>query len=395
MHTMSSDFARLPEDRMLTSTRVASIKKYFAPLQDPRVRKRTQHRLIDIVAIALCGVIANCDTWAEIVDFGNTHASWLQQFLKLPNGIPSPDTFERVFAMIDPAVFSRCCVNWLRNVSELIGLNHLAIDGKTLRGSGSSTLGPLHLVSAWATQAKLTLGEVAVEGKSNEITAIPELLKLLDLQGALVTIDAIGCQKTIVQQIVDQGGDYLVAVKANQKHLLEDIQATVTKALDGELPKGQVATITTSEEGHGRTEQRTYTVITNLDDIRNRKLWAGLTAVCICSRACTVNGQPSEEVRYFIASGRTGARKLAQATRDHWGIEINQHWQLDVSFGEDASKIHERNRARNFATMRRLALGVLKRHPAKKSIRAKRKLAAQDSAFLTEILTGPTKTAKL
>jgi len=380
---------------MVTSTRVASIKKYFARLKDSRVRKRSKHRLIDIIAIALCGVIANCDTWAEIVDFGTTHADWLKRFLKLPGGIPSQDTFERVFAKINPAAFSSCCVNWLRSVSDLIGMAHIAIDGKSLRGSASSTLGPLHLVSAWATEAKLTLGEVAVEGKSNEIKAIPELLKLLDLKGTLVTIDAIGCQKVIAKQIVDQGGDYLLAVKGNQEHLLEDIQTTVAKALDGELAKHQVATITTTEEAHGRKETRTYHTITNLDDIRDRKLWAGLTTVCMCWRECTIDGQTTEEVRYFIASGRTGARKLAKATRNHWGIEINKHWQLDVSFGEDASKIQERNRARNFATMRRLALGVLKRNPVKKSIRAKRKLAAQDPAFLTEILTGPAKTEKI
>jgi len=380
---------------MITATSFVSIKKYFAPLKDPRVRNRTQHRLIDIIAIALCGVIANCDTWAEIVDFGTSHLAWLKRFLKLPNGIPSQDTFERVFAKINPAAFSTCCVNWLRNVSDLIGLSQLAIDGKTLRGSGSSTVAPLHLVSAWATQAKLTLGEVAVEGKSNEITAIPELLKLLDLKGTLVTIDAMGCQKAIAQQIVDQGGNYLLAVKGNQEHLLDDIQETVTKALDGKLPKHHVATITKTEEAHGRKETRTYVTITHLHDIRNRQLWAGLTTVCMCWRECIVDGKTSEEVRYFIATGRMGARKLATATREHWGIEINKHWQLDVSFGEDASKLIDRNRARNFATMRRWALDILKRNPAKKSIRAKRKLAAQDPVFLTEILTGATRTEKI
>jgi predicted transposase YbfD/YdcC len=380
---------------MAPSTHVASIKTYFAPLKDPRVRKRTQHRLIDILAIAICGVIANCDTWAEIVDFGTTHADWLKRFLKLPNGIPSQDTFERVFARIDPVGFSSCCVNWVRNVSDLIGVAHIAIDGKTLRGSDSSTLGPLHLVSAWATEAKLTLGEVAVEGKSNEIKAIPELLNLLDLKGTLVTIDAIGCQKAIAQQIVEKGGEYLLAVKGNQEHLLQDIQATVTKALDGELPKHQVVSITTNTDAHGRMEKRTYTAITNLDDVRDRELWDGITTVCMCWRECTSNGETTEEVRYFIASGRMGARKLARATRNHWGIENNKHWQLDVSFDEDASKIKERNRARNFATMRRLALDALKRNPAKKSIRAKRKLAAQDSVFLAEILTGPAKTEKV
>jgi predicted transposase YbfD/YdcC len=380
---------------MAPSTHVGSINKYFATLKDPRVRKRTRHRLTDIIAIALCGVIANSDSWAEIVDFGKTHAAWLKRFLKLPNGIPSQDTFERVFAKINPAAFSSCCVNWLRNVSDLIGVAHIAIDGKTLRGSASATLGPLHLVSAWATEAKLTLGEVAVEGKSNEIKAIPELLKLLELNGSLVTIDAIGCQKAIAKQIIDKGADYLLAVKGNQEHLLEDIQETVSKAVDGDLAKHQVATITTTEEAHGRKETRTYLTIRNLDAIRDHKLWAALTTVCMCWRECTINGTTTEEVRYFIASGRMGARKFAKATRNHWGIEINKHWQLDVSFGEDACKVQERNRARNLATMRRLALDVLKRNPAKKSIRAKRKLAAQDPAFLAEILTGPANTQKI
>jgi len=351
--------------------------------------------LIDIIAIALCGVIANCDGWTDIIDFANSHRAWFKRFLKLPNGIPSHDTFERVFAKIDPAVFNRCCLAWLRAVSDVLGLGHIAIDGKTLCGSASAELGPLHLVSAWATTAHLTLGEIAVAGKSNEITAIPELLKLLDLQGALVTIDAIGCQKAIAQQIVAKGGDYLLAVKANQAHLLEDIQTTVAKAMDGELGKHQVATITTTEEGHGRKERRTYTVITHLDDIRDRKLWANLTTVGMCLRERTSKGQTTEEVQYFIASGRLGARKAAKGLRGHWGIENNLHWHLDVHFGEDKSRIQERNAARNFATMRKLALCVLKRHPAKKSIPRKRKLAAQNPDFLAEILAGAAKTAKL
>jgi predicted transposase YbfD/YdcC len=264
---------------MTALSHVGSIKKHFSSLKDPRVRNRTEHRLFDIIAIALCGVIANCDGWTDILDFANHRIVWFKRFLTLPNGIPSHDTFERVFANIDPAVFNRCCMAWLRDVSDLVGLGHIAIDGKTLRGSASAQRGPLHLVSAWASEANLSLGEVAVEGKSNEIKAIPELLKLLELKGALVTIDAMGCQKAIAQQIVNKGGDYLLAVKANQEHLLEDIQATVTKALDGELAKHQVATVTTTAEGHGRIEQRTYTVITNLEAIRDRKLWAKLTTV--------------------------------------------------------------------------------------------------------------------
>ena len=210
-----------------------------------------------------------------------------------------------------------------------------------------------------------------------------------------MTIDAIGCQKAIAQQIVDKRGDYLLAVKANQEHLLQDIQTTVTKALDGELPKHQVTTITTKAEGHGRIEARTYTVITNLQDIRDRKFWPGLTTVGMCLRERTVNGNTTEEIHYFIGSGRLGARKAAKAMRGHWGIENNLHWHLDVHFGEDSSRIQERTAARNFASMRKLALCVLRRHPVQKSIPRKRKLAAQNPDFLAEILTGADKVQKL
>lgn len=376
---------------MAATTRVGSLKKYFKGLKDPRVRGRTEHRLIDIIAIALCGVIANCDGWVDIIDFANSRLDWFKRFLALPNGIPSHDTFERVFAKIDPVVFSGCCVAWLRDVSDLVGLNHLAIDGKTLCGSACSQHGPLHVVSAWATQAQLSLGEVAVDGKSNEITAIPELLKLLDLKGALVTIDAMGCQKTIAQQIVDQGGDYLLAVKANQKHLLEDIQATVTKVVDDVLPPEEFATVSTTTTGHGRTEQRTCLVIKNLDGIRHRKLWPGLTTVGLCVRERTVNGETTYETHYFIGSGRLSARKAAAALRGHWGIENQLHWHLDVHFGEDKSRIQQRNAARNFASMRKLGLCVLKRHPLQRSIPRKRKLAAQNPDFLAEVITGAAK----
>jgi predicted transposase YbfD/YdcC len=376
---------------MAATTRVGSLKRYFKCLKDPRVRGRTEHRLIDIIAIALCGVIANCDGWSDIIDFANNRLAWFKGFLALPNGIPSHDTFQRVFAKIDPAVFSRCCVAWLRDVCDLVGLNHLAIDGKTLCGSACSERGPLHVVSAWASQAKLSLGEVAVDGKSNEITAIPELLKLLDLKGALVTIDAMGCQKTIARQIVDKGGDYLLAVKANQKRLFKDIQATVAKVVDGNLPQEAFATASTTSAGHGRTEQRTCLVITNLDDIRDRELWAGLTTVGLCVRERTVNGKTTHEMHYFIGSGRLGPRRAGKALRGHWGIENQLHWHLDVHFGEDRSRIQERNAARNFASMRKLALCVLKRHPLEKSIPRKRKLAAQNPDFLAEIITGAAK----
>jgi predicted transposase YbfD/YdcC len=368
---------------------VASIKKHFRGLKDPRVKGRSWHLLIDIVTLAICGVIGNCDDWQDIVLFAKERESWFRRFLKLPKGIPSHHTFERVFARLDPRNFSVCCVDWLRAVSELVGLSHIAIDGKSLRGSASSSLGPLHLVSAWATQAHLSLGQVAVEGKGNEITAIPQLLEMLDLHGALVTIDAIGCQKSIAAKIIEKKGDYVLAVKGNQERLQADIQETVNKALDQEFPKHQVSTLTTEEIGHGRREVRTYTVISNLEDIRDRFAWPGLKTVGMYCRTRIINGEEKTEAHYFIGSRRMGVHQYAEVLRNHWGIENNLHWQLDISFGEDRSRIQDRNAAANFAVMRKLALGLLRRNPEKMSVARKRKKAALDTDFLTATLTAP------
>jgi predicted transposase YbfD/YdcC len=380
---------------MVTITRVGSIKKHFAKLNDPRVVGRTRHLLIDIIVMAICGVIGNCDDWRDIELFAKARHAWFMRFLKLPAGIPSQDTFRRVFGQLNPRAFATCCVAWLQTAADLVGAGHIAIDGKTLCGSASSKLGPLHLVSAWATQVNLTLGEVAVDGKSNEITAIPKLLELLDLQGALVTIDAMGCQKAIAAKIVARGGDYLLAVKGNQDHLLEDIQTSVAKALDGELDKKKVVTCTTTATGHGRHEQRSYTVIQDLSDIRDRQAWSGLTTIGMCCRERTVNGATTLEAHYFIGSRRMGARKHAEFLQNHWRIENSLHWQLDVSFREDASRIHDRNGAENFALMRKLALSLLKQHPAKLSIARKRKASALNPAFLEETLAGAAKVERV
>jgi predicted transposase YbfD/YdcC len=372
-----------------------SIKKHFRSLHDPRVVGRSRHLLVDIIVMALCGVIGNCDDWPDIVLFAQKRVAWFQRFLKLPHGVPSHDTFERVFAALDPRAFECCCLAWLRDVTQVVGVDHIAIDGKTLRGSAGSPLGALHLVSAWATQANLTLGQVAVDGKSNEITAIPKLLELLDLQGALVTIDAIGCQKAIARQIVAGGGDYVLVVKGNQERLLTDIQQTVAAALDDELPAGTVRQFTTTEQGHGRQEERSCVMVRHMAGIRDRKLWPGLTTVGMCRRERTVNGQTSTEACYFIGSRRMGARRYAQTLRSHWGIENNLHWQLDVSFSEDASRIENRHGAANFALFRKMALNLLKQHPRQDSIARKRKRAALDTVFLGEVLAGATKVEKI
>jgi predicted transposase YbfD/YdcC len=380
---------------MAATPRAGSIKRYFRKLRDPRVVARSRHLLVDIVVMAICGVIADCDDWGDIVQFARKREAWFRRFLQLPSGIPSHDTFERVFAALDSRAFQRCCLAWFHVAADLLGMGHIAIDGKTLRGSSSGTLAPLHLVSAWATQAHLTLGELAVDKKSNEITAIPKLLEMLDLKGALVTIDAIGCQKKIAKKIVDGGGDYILAVKGNQEQLLEDVQGIVERALDGDLGEEVIKEYTTREEGHGRIEERSYVIIDHVEGLRDHQAWAGVKTVGIYCRERTIAGETTTEVHYFIGSRLMSARKYAQALRQHWSIENNLHWHLDVTFGEDRSRIEDRQAATNFNVMRKMALSLIKRHPGKTSVARKRKAAALDADFLGEIITGSANTAKV
>src|SRR3954470_3873170 len=367
-----------------------SIKQHFARLKDPRINRRKRHLLIDIIVIAVCAVICGCDSWPKIALFARKRRLWLQTFLELPNGVPSHDTFERVFARLNPEAFQSCFRQWMQTLAELLGVKHIAIDGKTLRGSGqaSTHLGPLHLVSAWATQNHLTLGQVAVADKSNEITAIPKLLELLELNGALVTIDAIGCQKEIAKQIVGGGGDYVLTVKDNQPHLLEDIQECVAQALDNDFEGLKHDSYETREKGHGREETRCYHVIYEPEGIRNPDAWSELKAIGMCYSERTVGEQTSMEVRYFIGSRKASARIYGKALRNHWRIENNLHWQLDVTFGEDGSRVRERNAAENLALVPRIALSLLKQHPSKQSISCKTLEAALDTDFLEEILRG-------
>mgnify|MGYP003576402418 CR=1 FL=1 len=297
------------------ATAHVSIRKHFARLKDPRINRRKRHLLIDIITIAVCAVICGCDSWPKFALYGRKRRPWLQTFLELPNGVPSHDTFERVFARLNPEAFQRCFRQWMQALAERLGVKHIAIDGKTLRGSGqaSTHLGPLHLVSAWATQNHLTLGQVAVADKSNEIAAIPKLLELLELNGALVTIDAIGCQKEIAKQIVAGGGDYVLTVKDNQPHLLEDIQECVAQALDNDFAGLKHDSYETREKGHGRQERRWYHVLYELAGIRSAAAWPQLQAIGVCFSERTVREQTSMEVLYFIgcrrASGQNRLRK--------------------------------------------------------------------------------------
>src|SRR5437763_8164182 len=293
-----------------------SIPKFFARLQDPRRAHGRLHRLQDIIVIALCAVIAGAQDWQQIETFGRKRRAWLSGFLELLNGIPSHDTFERVFNRLKPQAFQACFRDWVQAISTALRIKHVAIDGKTLRGSGSAKLGPLHLVSAWATAQRLSLGQVAVGAKSNEITAIPALLDLLDVSGALVTIDAMGCQKAIARKIIDQGGDYVLTVKDNQPHLLEDIQESLAQAFEADFAGLEHDTHETRERGHGREEYRCYTVLHHTAGLRHADEWAGLTSIGMCYSERTIQGVRSEEVRYFIGSKRASARAYGQALRN-------------------------------------------------------------------------------
>jgi predicted transposase YbfD/YdcC len=363
-----------------------AIRQHFRRLRDPRRRRLRLHNLLDLVVIALCGVLCGAQDWQQIVTFARGRHDWLKRFCALPHGIPSHDTFERVFDRINAQVFAACFRDWIAAACGALKVKQVALDGKSLRHSGKGGLGMLHVVSAWATANRLILGEVACAEKSNEITAIPQLLQLLEIEGALVTIDAMGCQKAIAAAIVEKKADYLLTVKDNQPNLLEDIQTCLGQVFEDALPGVRHDTHTTTEKGHGRVETRCTTVVFDPPGLRDQDLWPKLCVIGMCRSERTVNGETSDEVRYFISSKRAGAKDHGEALRNHWGIENNLHWHLDITFGEDASRVQKRGGAENFAMLRRIALSLLQRHPDKRSIACKRLAAAVDTAFLEEIL---------
>lgn len=368
-----------------------SILHHFAALEDPRVDRTRQHQLLDLVAIALCGVICGANNWSAIVLWGHANHDWLATFLELPNGIPSHDTFGRVFALLDPEQFAVCFSEWMAAVCQRLGLKQVAIDGKTLRrchhrGKGQAAL---HLVSAWSVENGLTLGQRAVDGKSNEITAIPELLQLLDVSGALVTIDAMGCQKDIAATIRAAKADYLLAVKENQPHLYEDIEGIMARARDTDFVGVQYSYAEESGRDHGRQEQRYCWVFDDLSAIRDRALWMDLKSIVVVVSTRTVGNKSSSETRYYISSRAADAAVLTQAVRRHWSIENECHWVLDVCFREDDSRLREGHGASNFALLRKAALALLKKAKGvKEGIECRRLVAGWDKTYLLKVLLG-------
>jgi predicted transposase YbfD/YdcC len=363
--------------------------RHFRKLKDPRIDRRKLHSLQSILVIAICAVIAGADDFQQVALFGQKRQDWLKRFVALPNGIPSHDTFERVFARLDPRQFQSCFAAWMNAWHSKLTGKQFAVDGKAVCGSASPSKGfrALHLVNVWATRANLCLGVVACDEDSNEVTAIPRLLSLLDLEGALVSLDAGGCQKTIAQQIVDQGGDYLLVVKKNHEKLYQEIEACFQRELEANFVGEHSSCYEKNEQGHGREESRVCVVIDNLEGISERENWPGLAVIGMCySERQVGKGERTTEIRYFIGSKKAKARYYGWALRNHWRVENNCHWQLDVTFAEDDSRVRERNAATNLAVVRRLALNLAKQEKTKMSIAKKRFAAALDTDYLEEIL---------
>jgi predicted transposase YbfD/YdcC len=364
-----------------------SFTRYFADLPDPRIDRTKKHALVDVLAIALCAVIAGADSWDEIERFGLAKEAWLRQFLKLPNGIPSHDTFYRVFARVDPRKFGACVGEWMTAVCEATGLRHIAIDGKAVRSAPRDTFsGCLHLVSAWAAENRLILGQEAVADGSHEIAAIPELLKVLDLKGALVTIDAAGCQKEIAKQVRQQGGDYLLAVKGNQPTLHEAVRAVFERACEADFAGVRCDGHEQAEDGHGRHEERDTVVVYKPDGLPPE--WPDVAAVVLVRRERRSKGERTTTLHYYMSSLRGTAAQLGGLVRRHWSVENQLHWTLDVSFGEDRNKTASQHAGANLGLIRRVAASLLRQDPGKGSIRAKRLSAALDENYLLRVLRG-------
>ncbi len=378
---------------MESQTISASIAEHFGSITDPRIERQKLHLLIDILSIAICASVCGADKWEDVEDFGKAKEDWFKTFLVLPNGVPSHDTFNRVFNRLDPHEFQHSFLSWISAVSELIHGQVIAIDGKVLRrshdrGAGKSAI---DMVSAWATENHLVLGQVKVDEKSNEITAIPQLLKALEVSGCIITIDAMGCQKDIAEEIIEQSADYVLALKDNQGHLFEDV-----KLLFDDLEESKYKAYTfdyhkTVNKGHGRIEIRecwTVSEITTISHLRGYQDWKKLNTVSRLRAQRWIGEEKSCEDRYHIAS-ITGAEKVLKSVRSHWGVENGLHWILDMTFDEDRSRIRKESGAENLAVLRHIALNLLRQEKTcKRSIRGKRLLAGWDENYLLKVLGG-------
>ena len=379
----------------MDSSIVALLTERFSGLEDPRTGRAIRHELIDVVVIAICAVICGADSWVDVEMFGKSKKNWLSQLLALPNGIPSHDTFGRVFGRLNPVQFERCFKEWVETVSEVVEGQVVAIDGKTVRGSHDRMAGKsaIHMVSAWASVNRLVLGQVKVADRSNEITAIPELLDMLDVSGCTVTtvtIDAMGCQKEIARKIADRGADYILALKRNQPQLYDDVAETFDHLRRSEFSDIDYRFCETVEKGHGRIEKRRCWAVSDpsyLGYVNDRGEWTKLESLAMVESERTVNGDTTTQTRYYISSLTNDARELLNGVRTHWGIENAVHWVLDVAFGEYNSRVRVGNSAENFSILRRMALNMLKSETTLKvGVAAKRKRAGWDGEYLLKVI---------
>jgi predicted transposase YbfD/YdcC len=356
------------------------LQKHFEAISDPREKHKIKHNLLEIVIMTICAVVAGCDAWYQIFHYCETKKPWLKKTLKLKlkHGIPSHDTFERVFSLIDPKEMELCFFSWVDAVIELAKGEIVSIDGKTLCSSGDSEKKAIHMVSAWASKKNLVLGQVKTDEKSNEITAIPTLIETLDLNGCTVTIDAMGCQKKIAETIVEAGANYVFGLKGNQTSLHDDVKLYFDNEKASE-------TTVTQEKGHGRIERRQYFLETNIDWLYQKPGWMGLNGIGMVKSSVWENDVFREETRHFITSV-TDVETFADAVRAHWGIENGLHWCLDVAFNEDNSRIRKNNSGENFAVIRHIAMNLLKSDNAKMSVKARRHRCAYDDDYLWKIL---------
>lgn len=361
---------------------------YFSIIQDPRIDRHKRHLLSDILFITICACLCGCDTWTDIYLFAEIREDWLRQYIALPNGLPSVDTIARVFSLLSPKEFETAFRNWVSSLYLVKGERIIALDGKRLRGSHDNIQGKaaIHLVSAFATDQGIVLAQQKTNAKSNEITAIPELLDALLLKGCIVTMDAMGCQKKIVKKIMDRGGDYVISLKGNQGQLHADVKLYFEHVKKKEFKTVKHDYYEQIEKGHGRIETRRYWITDQIDWLDNKANWAGLKCIGMVESERIERTKTTLECRYFICSIKPEALRFSRAVRQHWAIENNLHWQMDVTFDEDKLRVRARHAAENFAILRRFIYNTLKQDNTKGSLKGKRKKAGWSEAYLMKML---------
>jgi predicted transposase YbfD/YdcC len=375
---------------------VEEVARHFQELEDPRCSINQRHPFVSVVTIAVMAVLAGANGPTSIAQWAKCKEAFLRGVMNLPNGVPAKDVFRRVLALLKPAAFQACFANWLMSLRQKAAGDQkitqpiFAVDGKTLRRSHDrkNGLGALHSVTVWASEFGLTLGQVACAEKSNEITAIPELLKLVDIKGAIITIDAMGTQKAIAAKVIDGGADYVLALKKNQEKLHDAVIEYLDQQFENDFAGIDARQFSTTETAHGRTETRCYVHMPVPKDLPNRKQWKGMKSIGVAFTVCERDGKETVETRYYISSLPVGVKRFARAVRGHWGIENTCHWCLDMTFREDESRIRNQHIRENFAWLNRFALSLLKQHPSRNTIAGKRRGCSWNDEFLLQVLTG-------